>query len=79
MNDSQVLEALTGVFRELFKDETLELSESLASKDVANWDSLTNIILFVEIEKIFSIRFDTKEIAELANVGELIRAIQSKL
>ena len=62
---------LTGIFRELFDDESLELSRETTAEDVEGWDSLTHVELLVEIERAFGIRFNTGEVAGLSNVGEM--------
>lgn len=46
--------------------------------DVDEWDSLSHIRLMVAIERRFGITFDNAEIAELANVGEMIALIAAK-
>jgi acyl carrier protein len=45
---------------------------------VEDWDSLTHINLIVEIEREFGIKFTTREIAGLTNVGELMDLISRK-
>lgn len=70
---------LESLFRELFNDDGLEISDNMSANDIEEWDSLKNVILFIEIEKLFHVRFDTSEMTQTANVGELIKSIQHKL
>jgi acyl carrier protein len=78
MGDSEVLSRLTGVFQGVFGDETLSLARGTTAPDVKGWDSLMQINLIVAIEREFKIRFTTREIARLQNVGELIDLIARK-
>ncbi len=78
MGNSVVMSRLTGVFHRVFGDETLSLARGTTAKDVEGWDSLMHINLIVAIEREFKIRFTTREIAGLPNVGELIDLIARK-
>jgi acyl carrier protein len=66
------------VFRQVFDDEALELSESMTASDVEAWDSLTHIDLIVALEREFKIKFTTPEISKLANVGGLMDLVNKK-
>jgi acyl carrier protein len=70
---------LTRTFRLVFDNPNLQVNRSTSAKDVEGWDSLTYINLIVAIEREFSIRFTTAEIARLKNVGELADLIAGKL
>jgi acyl carrier protein len=72
-------EKLQEIFRDLFDDDNIVLRDDTSAKDIAGWDSLTNIKLIVRIEKAFKIRFSTGELVEISNVGELVALIDKKL
>jgi acyl carrier protein len=78
MDKSEVMSRLTRVFQRVFDDETLTLAQGTTAKDVKGWDSLMHINLIVAIEGEFKIRFTTREIVGLQNVGELIDLIGRK-
>jgi acyl carrier protein len=63
------------IFQEVFEDEQLSIGPETTADDIEGWDSLTHIQLLVIIEKAFRIRFNTGEIAGLANVGEMVELI----
>jgi acyl carrier protein len=63
------------IFQEVFDDEQLSIGPETTADDIEGWDSLTHIQLLVTIEKAFRIRFNTGEIAGLANVGEMVELI----
>jgi len=79
MKDSLIFEKLTPIFRKVFNDETIVLSNELTANDVSNWDSLTHMLMIGQVENSFSIKFKLKELGKLNNVGSLIQLIESKL
>jgi acyl carrier protein len=78
MTDNHVMTRLTGVFRSVFGNEILRLSRTTTAQDVDGWDSLMHINLIVAIEREFKIRFTTREITALQNIGDLVDLIARK-
>lgn len=74
-----ITEKLTSVFREVFDDETIVLSDELTADEVDSWDSLSHVNLIISIEMAFDIQFKQSEILNFANVGELKESILRKL
>jgi acyl carrier protein len=74
----EIYSRLTGIFRDVFDDDSLVASPGMTAGDVAEWDSLNHIRLMVSIEKAFGIAFTTAEVAGFANVGQLVDAIAAK-
>ena len=80
------MEALTNdmqeVFRTVFGDDQLELSEAMTAADVDGWDSLAHLNLIVAIEKRFGVKFATAEISRLkgegSNVGTMLELLGSE-
>jgi acyl carrier protein len=79
MERKEIVSKLTSVFRTIFNDNTLILSDELTANDVDNWDSLSHMILITEIEKSFSIKFKLKDLNKMRNVGDMIEIIMLKL
>ncbi|MBR1909381.1 MAG: acyl carrier protein [Lachnospiraceae bacterium] len=79
MTHSEIMEIVQRIFREVFDDDTLVIEDSTNSSDIEDWDSLEHITLVVTMEKEFGLKFDLKEVNELANVGEMVDLIASKL
>ena len=73
------MEKVQQIFREVFDDDSLVITDSTNSSDIEDWDSLEHIALVVSMEKEFDLKFDLKEVNELANVGEMVDLIASKL
>lgn len=70
---------LQEIFRDIFDDEELEITETTTAEDIEDWDSLTHMQLIVEIEREFGIKFSTAEVKMAGNVGEFIEIIKGKL
>lgn len=74
-----VRSTLNSVFRRIFENEGLEISDGMVAQDVPEWDSLAHINLIVEIEEEFNLKFTVDDIAGLKNVREMIVLIERKL
>ena len=67
-----------GIFRDLFRDESLAIHAETSAKDIEGWDSLAHITLIVAIEKKFGIKFKLAELQELCNVGDILALVKTK-
>ena len=74
-----VHERLEAVFRRVFDDASIVISNEMTADDVDDWDSLEHINLIIACEREFSVRFMTAEIAGLKNVGEFEAILRTKL
>ena len=63
---------------DIFDLDDLEVTPDTTAADVEEWDSLSHIRLMVAIERHFGIKFSNAEIEALQNVGDLVKAIDSK-
>ena len=79
MTDADIMAALTELFHDLFADDTIVLTPETTAAEVDGWDSIKHISLIVAVEDRFGIRIGTNEIERLANVGDLLATIRSKL
>jgi len=79
MEKIEIVEKLTPVFRNVFANNTLQITDELSALDVENWDSLSHMLLIAEVEKNFAIKFKLKDLNKMANVGDMIAIINSKL
>ena len=72
------LEQLQDVFRNVFDDETLVITNETTAQDIEAWDSVQHVTLMMEVEDVFKVRFSTSAMAYLKNVGDLVQLIESK-
>jgi len=68
---SEVQLALQDVFRNVFGEPTLVLSDTTTAADIAGWDSLQQIKIILACEKKLGIRLRARDINGLENVGEM--------
>ena len=78
MTREYVYEKMNEIFRNVFDDENIFLTDETNAEDIEDWDSLEQINLIVAIENEFEMMFDMAEVADLANVGEMVDLILSK-
>jgi acyl carrier protein len=78
MTEPQIYEALTTIFRDVFLRDDIALSAGLSAKDVPDWDSFKQIEIIIAVESQFDIKFGTREMDALNNVGDLVRLIADK-
>jgi acyl carrier protein len=69
------IEQLNQVFRRVFDDASLAVAAETTANDVPGWDSLSHVNLIVAVEQTFKVKFSTKELLALQNVGDLVACI----
>ena len=72
------LEMLVPIFREVFDDNTIELTRATTADNIDVWDSLTHMHLVITLERKFKIKFPLGELQNLKNVGEMLDLINKK-
>ncbi len=78
METNEIVSRLTPIFRDVFNDDALVVSEGMTAADVPTWDSLSNINMIIAVERAFGAKFSIKDVRNLKNVGELIALIKRK-
>ena len=79
MTKEQIMADVQSVFRDVFDDDSLVITDSTNSDDIEDWDSLEHISLIISMEKEFGLKFDIKEVNKLENVGGMVDMIKEKL
>ena len=75
MTREEVFEKLNEVFRDIFDDGAIVVSDTTNADDIEDWDSLSHINLVVSVEKEFGIKFSMGETQKMKNVGEMVDII----
>lgn len=75
MNQNEIFEKIVEIIRDVFDDESLEITRETVAADVDGWDSLNHLQLMSEIEDEFDITFTMGEVQSFSNVGELADAV----
>lgn len=75
MTRTEVFERLNQVFRDVFDDDSIVVTDTTTSNDIEDWDSLIHITLVSEIEDEFDIHFKMKEVTKMKDIGEMVDKI----
>ncbi len=71
------------VFRLVFGDDEIALTDATTADDIDGWDSMMHINLIIALEKRFGVKFAAAEISGMKgndqNVGSLIKLLEQKL
>jgi acyl carrier protein len=76
--DAEIYAGLTEIFHDVFMRDDLVLTPALSADDVEGWDSFKQIEIIMAAEERFGVKFRTKELDALNNVGDLARLVAEK-
>lgn len=79
MDRTEILSRATDIFRDIFDDDEIVITDETTAADIEDWDSLEQINILVAMEREFGIKFSVGEVEGLANVGEMLDLIESKV
>ena len=79
MTRAEIFSKLNEVFRDVFDDEDITVTDTSSAKDIEDWDSLSHINLVVAVEKEFGIKFSMGETQKMKNVGEMADIILERM
>lgn len=79
MTKNDIFKKLNLIFRDVFDDEGIVVTETTTADDIEDWDSLEHINLIIEVERTFEIKFSMGEVNGMKNVGEMAELIERKL
>lgn len=79
MSREEIYENLDEVFRDVFDDDTIHVTDKTTANDIEDWDSLEHINLVVAIENKFNIKFKMSEVTSMKNVGEMVDIISGRI
>ena len=70
--------AVSDIVRKILKRPELPLDGRTVAADVPGWDSFVMIEIIMEIEARFDISFETWDIDNLRNLGDLVLRVEDK-
>jgi len=79
MNRAEIKNKINEIFRDVFNDDSIVLTDSTTAEDIEDWDSLTHITLINEIEETFSYNFSMKEVVGMKDVGEMLDILEKHI
>ena len=74
----QVDGAVENLLSEVLQVPASTITENMAMKDVAAWDSLRHMELIVSLEQFFGIELSFDEIVAMQSVGEIKRVLRER-
>lgn len=69
---------IQAIFRDVFDDELLQLSDGLSPDNLPAWDSLGHIRLISALEDDLSLTFSLEEIEAMTSGGKIVSMVASK-
>ena len=78
MTREEVFERLNKVFRDVFDDDDITVTETTTSADIDDWDSLEHINLVAAVDQEFGMKFTMGQVVTMKNVGEMVDIILQK-
>lgn len=77
MSDSEILDLLTGILRDLLENPSIVLTPATTRADVPGWDSFAYVNFIVAIESQFGVRFRITDVESFQTVGDVIEGIKA--
>ncbi len=78
LDNAEIYRTMTGILRDVFEDDLIQVTPQLTADDVDGWDSLNHIRLMLAVQKKFGVKFSASEVGKLGNVGDLVALIRAK-
>ena len=78
MDRNEIYERLNNVFRDVFDDDSITVTETTTAADIDGWDSLMHITLLSAVEDEFDITFQMKNVVKMKNVGDMVDIIENE-
>lgn len=79
MTREEIFEKLNDVFRDVFDDDSIVVTETTTAEDIEEWDSLEHINLIAAVEQEFGVKFNMGQVVSMKNVGEMADIITKQL
>lgn len=78
MTDAEIYDGLTGLFHDVFNDDSIVLTPQTTADQVAGWDSVKMVTIILGVEQRFDVKLRSREVDKLKNVGDLADLVRSK-
>ena len=78
MSESEIYVFLRQVFEDVFGRSDISLHPALTARDVVGWDSFKQVEITLALEEKYNIRIRTKELNDVANLGDLVALVVRK-
>lgn len=79
MIDDEIYAFLQTVLQEVFPGVEVAVGPALTAQDVVGWDSFKQVEITLALEEKYGIRIRTRELNNVANVGDLVKLVGQKI
>lgn len=62
----------------VFKFPESDITDTLSSKDIPEWDSMNYLFFIAELEKEFNISFTMDEVMNAKNIGDIRKIVEDR-
>ena len=69
---------LQTIFRDIFDNLTLQITEETAPANLAEWDSVATVQIVLATEAEFGVRFTTDEVADIRSVADILNCLSRR-
>jgi acyl carrier protein len=78
VTEAEVYPKVTAILREVFDRDDIEATPTLAADQVEGWDSFKQVEILIAVQEEFSLKFSSRELDSLKNVGDLVKIVVAK-
>lgn len=79
MTTTPTIEGLAEIMRRVFGNSALTIEASTSAASVPGWDSLSHVVLMIEIDAVYGVFLQPSETAKLPHVGALLKMLQGRM
>ena len=73
--EQYILTVLGRIFREVFDNDSMEITYETSTNIIDDWDSVNHVKLVLSIEEELDIRFDTGDISYVTTIRKFVEVI----
>jgi acyl carrier protein len=77
MSKEDLLKKLEAIFQDTLENPAIRLNFHTTANDIAEWDSVTHLVLLHAIEQELHVHFTIDEVMHFQNVGDICTCIAS--
>lgn len=79
MDREKIFQSIVEIAKDVFGNDSIQLTERSTSADVEEWDSLTHLSLINELEEKYDVGFTLNEVTGSKNLGDLLDALMKHI
>lgn len=79
MNRNEVKNLFRNILVSTLERNDVDMDDSVWTKEVDGWNSLSNVVIIAELEKVFHIKFRLRDFKRMDKIGTIIDLIMEKL